>query len=114
MAASITINFIAARAIKQGATGRFSTKIGQSIMQGATSAGIDGIAADCGGSLTCATCHIIVDPAWANALPSPSADELAMLDMTAAPRQPTSRLSCQIVATSALDGMVITLPETQY
>jgi ferredoxin, 2Fe-2S len=111
---SITINFIAARAIEQGATGRISTKIGQSIMQGATSAGIDGIAADCGGSLTCATCHVIVDPAWASALPPPSADELVMLDMTAAPRLPTSRLSCQIVATSALDGMVITLPETQY
>jgi ferredoxin, 2Fe-2S len=114
MATSITINFIAARAIKQGATGSFSTKIGQTIMQGATSAGIDGIAADCGGSLTCATCHVIVDPAWASALPPPSADEQSMLDMTAFPRQPTSRLSCQIVATSALDGMVITLPETQY
>jgi ferredoxin, 2Fe-2S len=114
MATSITINFIAARAIKQGATGSFSTKIGQSIMQGATSAGIDAIAADCGGSLTCATCHVIVDPAWASALPPPSADELSMLDMTAAPRQATSRLSCQIVATSALDGIVITLPETQY
>jgi ferredoxin, 2Fe-2S len=114
MAMSITINFIAACAIKQWATGSFSTKIGQSIMQGATSAGIEGIAADCGGSLTCATCHVIVDPAWANALPLPSADELAMLDMTASPRHPTSRLSCQIVATSAMDGMVITLPETQY
>jgi ferredoxin, 2Fe-2S len=114
MAQTITINFIAAYAIKQRVSGTFSTQVGQSLMQGATSAGIDGIAADCGGSLTCATCHVIVDPAWASALPPPSADELAMLDMTASPRQSTSRLSCQIVATGAMDGMVITLPETQY
>jgi ferredoxin, 2Fe-2S len=83
-------------------------------MQAATHAGIDAIAADCGGSLTCATCHIYVDAAWADKLPPPSADELSMLEMTAAPRQATSRLSCQIVATLEMDGMEIALPATQY
>mgnify|MGYP003463346267 CR=1 FL=1 len=83
-------------------------------MQAATHAGIDAIAADCGGSLTCATCHIYVDAAWSDKLPPPSADELSMLEMTAAPRQANSRLSCQIVATLAMDGMEITLPATQY
>lgn len=83
-------------------------------MRAATGAGVEAIAADCGGSLTCATCHVIVDAAWVSTLPPPSADELSMLDMTAAPREPTSRLSCQIVVSSAMDGMVITLPQTQY
>jgi ferredoxin, 2Fe-2S len=83
-------------------------------MQGATQAGVEAVAADCGGSLTCATCHIYVDAAWADKLPPPNADELSMLDMTAEPRQTTSRLSCQIVATQAMDGMEISLPQTQY
>ena len=87
---------------------------GQSLMRAAVNAGIDGIAADCGGCLTCATCHVIVEPAWANRLAAPSADERAMLEMTAAPRQATSRLSCQIGLDESLDGLVVQLPPTQY
>jgi 2Fe-2S ferredoxin len=87
---------------------------GQSLMRIATDAGIDGIKADCGGCMTCATCHVIVDPGWAGRLPPPSQDEDAMLEMTAAERQPTSRLSCQIVLDASLDGLVAALPETQY
>jgi 2Fe-2S ferredoxin len=83
-------------------------------MRAAVDGGIDGFAAVCGGCLTCATCHVIVDGAWAAKLPPPSADEQAMLEMTAAPRQPTSRLSCQIELTPALDGLVVQLPVTQY
>lgn len=64
---------------------------------------------NCEGSLACATCHVIVDPAWASLLPKPSDDEEAMLD-TAFNLQPTSRLSCQIPLTDALDGIVVTLP----
>ena len=75
---------------------------------------IDGIAADCGGCMTCATCHVIVDPAWIERLPAASADEDAMLDTTAVPRQPTSRLSCQIALEDGLDGLVAGLPESQY
>ncbi|MEP7281351.1 MAG: 2Fe-2S iron-sulfur cluster-binding protein, partial [Rubrivivax sp.] len=60
--------------------------VGASLMRAAVDAGVDGIAADCGGCLSCATCHVIVDPAWADRLPAPSADELAMLEMTAAER----------------------------
>lgn len=89
-------------------------RVGKSLMRAALEADVDGIAADCGGCLTCATCHVIVDPAWAAQLPPPSADELSMLEMTASPRQATSRLSCQIEITPALDGLVATLPDTQY
>ncbi len=114
MATHITIHFVAAPAIDQGAKGSFTVKIGQSLMQGATHAGVEAIAADCGGSLTCATCHIYVDTAWTDKLPGPSAEELSMLEMTAEPRQITSRLSCQVVATAAMEGMEIGLPQTQY
>jgi len=87
---------------------------GQSLMRVATDAGIDGIKADCGGCMTCATCHVIVDQEWAARLPPPSPDEDAMLEMTAAERQPTSRLSCQIVLAESIEGIVVAIPETQY
>ena len=88
--------------------------VGQSLMRAATDAGLDGIKADCGGCLSCATCHVVVDPAWADRLPPPSSDEEAMLETTAAPRRPTSRLSCQIVLGEDLDGLVAGIPGTQY
>lgn len=87
---------------------------GTSLMRAATDAGVDGIAADCGGCLSCATCHVYVDPGWLTALAPPQDDELAMLEMTAAERLPQSRLSCQIELTPALDGLQVRLPATQY
>lgn len=89
-------------------------KDGQSVMEAAVAAGIDAIAADCGGLLTCATCHVYVPPDWAAKLPPPGADELGMLAFTAAPRRENSRLSCQIVMSPALDGLTVELPERQY
>ncbi len=86
---------------------------GTSLMQGAISHGLDGIVAECGGSAMCATCHVYVDEAWAGRLPPLSEDEDALLDGAAAERRPTSRLSCQITATDALDGLVVHLPERQ-
>ncbi len=83
-------------------------------MDVATSKNLSGIAADCGGLMTCATCHVIVDPAYASQLPPADTEELAMLAFTAVPRQPNSRLSCQIVLSAALDGLSVTLPASQY
>lgn len=97
-----------------GAVRELPVRAGRSLMQAAVAQGLDGIAADCGGSLSCATCHVIVAPEWAERLPPPSADELAMLEMTAAPRQPGSRLSCQLLMQPALQGLVVTLPDSQY
>ena len=88
--------------------------VGRSLMQVATAAGIEGIAADCGGCLSCATCHVYVDDAWGPRLPAAQADELAMLEMTAAERRPGSRLSCQIVINDALHGLCVQLPPSQY
>ncbi len=88
--------------------------LGRSLMQAASAGGVDGIAADCGGSLSCATCHVYVDEAWAARVPPAQDDELAMLDMTAAERRGTSRLSCQIVIDHTLHGLRVQLPERQY
>ena len=106
----ITLHFIAA----DGTTQTIQGKPGHSLMQAAEKAGLPGIAADCGGSLTCATCHVKVAPEWAPRLPQAGADEEAMLEFTASPREPNSRLSCQIALTPELEGLVVHLPPTQY
>lgn len=86
---------------------------GWSLMQGATANGIDGIVGECGGSCACATCHCYVEPERLKELPEPSESELAMLENVAAERRPNSRLACQLKASAALEGMVLTLPEIQ-
>lgn len=97
-----------------GTRHELAAPVGQSLMRAATDAGVDAIAADCGGTLACATCHVFVAPEWLGRLPPPSADEDAMLELTAAPRRPNSRLSCQIVLDAGLDGFTAELPEMQY
>ena len=87
---------------------------GKSVMWAAVEAGVEGIVAECGGTMTCATCHVYVAPEWAPRLPPPSDDEAAMLEMTAAPREAGSRLSCQLVLTPELHGLTLHLPPTQY
>jgi 2Fe-2S ferredoxin len=86
---------------------------GWSLMQAATANGVEGILGECGGSGACATCHCYVDEARLADLPPPSQGELDMLENAAAERRPNSRLSCQIKAGPALEGLTITLPETQ-
>jgi 2Fe-2S ferredoxin len=110
MPATIPVHLIAA----DGTRRTIDARIGWSLMRAAVDADEPGIAADCGGCMTCATCHVIVEPAWIDRLPPPSADEAAMLEMTAAPRQATSRLSCQIALDESLAGLVVQLPPTQY
>lgn len=68
-----------------------------------------GIEGTCGGACDCATCHVVVDPAWAGKLFAPRAEELDKLDELPL-IEPTSRLSCQIIWTEELDGLTITLP----
>jgi 2Fe-2S ferredoxin len=86
---------------------------GWSLMQGATTNGIDGIVGECGGSCACATCHCYVDEARLADLSPASENERAMLENVAAERRPNSRLACQIKATAALEGLVVHLPPTQ-
>ena len=88
-------------------------KDGVSVMQAARNAGIGGIVAECGGSMMCATCHVYVREPWAATLSKPDATENEMLTMTASERRPTSRLSCQIILSAALDGITVEVPEKQ-
>lgn len=86
---------------------------GQSVMQAAIEADIDGIVGECAGNAMCATCHVYVQEPAATSLPALEPDEDEMLQSTASPRETNSRLSCQIVLDDNLDGLVVRLPEEQ-
>jgi ferredoxin, 2Fe-2S len=86
---------------------------GDTAMLAAVHHNLDGIEGQCGGLLSCATCHVYVDDAWLAQLPPMSTDEKGMLEFAIAPVKPNSRLSCQIGYTAALDGLVLHLPEQQ-
>ena len=85
---------------------------GLSVMEGAVQNNIPGIDADCGGSMACATCHVYVKEDWFNKLPKKENGEEDMLDMAFEPKK-NSRLSCQIMVSNELDGLVVDLPEKQ-
>ncbi len=84
---------------------------GTSLMEAATTRSVSGIIGECGGNLSCATCHVFVDPAWFAKTGEVGGFEGQMLDLAEADREPTSRLSCQIRMTAALDGIVLRVPE---
>lgn len=86
---------------------------GTSIMQGAVNSNITGIDAECGGAMECGTCHIRVEPEWADRLPDISETENSLLDGVAAGRDARSRLSCQIPVTLPMNGIVVHVPERQ-
>ncbi|BBF81123.1 MULTISPECIES: 2Fe-2S iron-sulfur cluster-binding protein [Asticcacaulis] len=96
-----------------GKTHEIEVKTGNSVMEGAIKHNIPGIDADCGGACACATCHVYVDPQWFDKTGGPSVMEESMLDF-AQDVEPTSRLSCQIRVTEALDGLIVRLPESQH
>ncbi len=96
-----------------GAREVLDVPVGTSVMRGAILNNIDGIVAECGGEMMCATCHVYVEEALLDRTPRQSDDEKAMLEFTASERRPNSRLSCQLVVTPEMDGLVVYLPETQ-
>ena len=85
---------------------------GLSIMEGAVQNNIPGIDADCGGSMACATCHVYVKEEWFDKVPKKEDGEEDMLDMAYEPNK-FSRLSCQMIVTDELDGLIVTMPEKQ-
>lgn len=86
--------------------------VGNSVMEGAIDNGIDGILAECGGSCTCATCHVYVASEWLEKVGEPGEFETDLLEMVLDP-EANSRLSCQVKVTPELDGLVVHLPESQ-
>ena len=87
--------------------------VGDSVMQTAIRNGLPGIVGECGGNLSCATCHVFVDDADLGRLEPPSDIEDEMLEATAVERRPESRLSCQITLTEELGDLRVTTPEAQ-
>ena len=85
---------------------------GLSVMEGAVQNDIPGIDADCGGSMACATCHVYVKEEWFNRIPKKEDGEEDMLDMAYEPKK-FSRLSCQIIVSDELEGLVVNIPEKQ-
>ncbi|MDJ0339665.1 2Fe-2S iron-sulfur cluster-binding protein [Cryobacterium sp. PH31-O1] len=88
-----------------GALFTVDAQIGASVMETAVKHGVPGIVAECGGALSCATCHVYISDAFIGLTGRADDFEDEMLDDTAADRKPNSRLSCQIRMTAALDGL---------
>ena len=85
---------------------------GLSVMEGAIQNDIPGIDADCGGGMSCATCHVYVNEEWLDKLPVKEDGEEDMLDMAFEPKK-NSRLSCQLIVSDLLDGLIINIPSKQ-
>ena len=85
---------------------------GLTVMEGAVQNDIPGIDADCGGGMSCATCHVYVKEEWHDKLPRKEMGEEDMLDQAYEPKS-NSRLSCQIIVSDDLDGLSVYMPEKQ-
>ena len=85
---------------------------GLTVMEGAVQNDIPGIDADCGGSMACATCHVYVKDDWYDKLDEKSEGEDDMIDQAYEPKK-NSRLSCQIVVSDEIDGLVVNIPSKQ-
>lgn len=97
-------------ATRQGTEREIEGQSGLSVMEIIRESGIDELLALCGGCLSCATCHVYVDPAFADLMPPISEDEDDLLD-SSSHRQASSRLSCQIRFGGQLDGLRLTIAE---
>lgn len=105
----VTVNFVAV----DGTRRALQAATGETVMEVALANNIAQILADCGGAMSCATCHVHVAPDWLAVTGSAAGDEVDMLEMAIDPDE-TSRLSCQIRLTEAMDGLIINLPARQF
>ena len=85
---------------------------GLTVMEGAVQNDIPGIDADCGGGMACATCHVYIQEDWWGKLNKKEDGEEDMLDMAHEPNK-FSRLSCQVIVSNELDGLVVSIPSKQ-
>ena len=96
----------------QGNSKTIEVDNGLSVMEGAIQKDIPGIDADCGGSMACATCHVYVEDKWFDKIPKAEDAENDMIDMAFEPKK-NSRLSCQLIVSDKLDGLIVTTPSKQ-
>ena len=83
-------------------------KIGHTLMENLRDNDLD-VEAACGGSCSCATCHVFIDDAWLDKLPTRTPDEEELVEQTTFYKGKNSRLSCQIKFTETLDGIAVTV-----
>ena len=97
---------------KDGNSKTIEVEKGLTVMEGAIQNDIPGIDADCGGSMACSTCHVYVEEKWFDKLTKAEDAEVDMIDMAYEPKK-NSRLSCQLIVTDELEGLIVTTPEKQ-
>ena len=97
---------------KSGNSKTLEVEKGLTVMEGAIQNNVPGIDADCGGSMACATCHVYVEDSWFNKILKAEDAENDMIDMAYEPKK-SSRLSCQLIISDELDGLIVTTPEKQ-
>lgn len=90
-----------------------NAKLSDSVMQTALNNNVDGIIAECGGSMACATCHVYVANDCTDKVGERMDGEEDMLECALSEMKQTSRLSCQIKLTEAMDGLRVHIPEEQ-
>ncbi|WP_375788598.1 2Fe-2S iron-sulfur cluster-binding protein [Bradyrhizobium sp. Pha-3] len=98
----------------QGTQRECEAEIGETLMAVARNHAIPGIEAECGGALSCGTCHVYLSAPATAVLPGPSEAESSMLEVVAAERRSDSRLACQIAVTPDLSGSFVEIPATQF
>jgi 2Fe-2S ferredoxin len=96
-----------------GARHNIDAESGMSVMKTAVSNLVPGIVGECGGEMSCATCHVQVDEDWAERFPTITSEEEEMLEVAAAEPTKFSRLSCQLPCTPETDGAIVYIPEEQ-
>lgn len=99
--------------MQDGSEYKADVKDGLNLMEGATAVNVPHIEGECGGCLSCATCHVFVDPEWLAKTGEVDDIEDTMLEMTDVEREDNSRLSCQIIASPELDGLILYVPEPE-
>lgn len=102
---ALTVTFVE----ENGTVRTLSAIPGQTLMEVGRDNGVAGILADCGGSCSCATCHVYVDENWMEAVGKPDDVEMSVLDLAGDVTHGNSRLSCQIRLSPALDGLKVTV-----
>jgi 2Fe-2S ferredoxin len=95
-----------------GQEGAFDAKVGKSLMAAAKDAKVPGVVAECGGSMVCGTCHVFIEDGWFARLPAPTEMEAELIEYGLYPAT-NSRLSCQILVTETLQGLVLAIPPSQ-
>ena len=101
----VTLNF----QLPDGTTRAHTVPANWSVLEAAHDAGLEHLDGACGANMACATCHVIVPPAWFAQLPTPTEEEDEMLDLAHGATE-TSRLGCQVILTPALDGITVLIP----